>query len=157
MVESEMDAWTEMSTGGDEVTVKHLTGLCEKLVKARESKEELSEQLKVVEESIHRLEAKILTIMKENVLPSFKSDFGSISIRTVRTVAQPENLEKKLEFFEYLKDLGVFEQMVSVNSRTLSSWANREIEAKEQEGVFGWAPPGLKKPNEYQALTLRKK
>lgn len=152
---SEMDAWeTQAPT---DVTLKGLTELCEKLITARESKDVINEELKKIGEQINELEMKILNIMKENALPNFKGAFGTISMKNNKTVAQPEDMQAKIQLFDYLRSQGIFEEMVAVNSRTLSSWANKEIEAREKQGVFGWVPPGLKAPNEYQSLSVRKK
>lgn len=152
---SEMDAWEKQAPA--DVTLKGLTELCEKLIMARESKDVINEELKKIAEQIDELEMKILNIMKENALPNFKGAFGTISIKNNKTVAQPEDMAAKIQLFDYLKSQGIFEEMVAVNSRTLSSWANKEIEAREKQGVFGWVPPGLKAPNEYQSLSVRKK
>lgn len=152
---SEMDAWETQAPA--DVTLKGLTELCEKLIMARESKDVINEELKKIAEQIDELEMKILNIMKENALPNFKGAFGTISIKNNKTVAQPEDMSAKIKLFDYLKSQGIFEEMVAVNSRTLSSWANKEIEAREKQGVFGWVPPGLKAPNEYQSLSVRKK
>lgn len=141
----------------NEVTLKDLNQFCENLVQLREEKEDINEQLKTVQEKITELEQKIILIMSEHALPNFKSSFGSISIRTIKSITQPAGIEKKLELFEYLRAQGIFEELVSVNSRTLSSWAAKEIEAKEKEGVFGWVPPGLSSPTEIKALSVRKK
>lgn len=152
---SEMDAWETQAPA--DVTLKGLTELCEKLIMAREAKDVINEELKKIAEQIDELEMKILNIMKENALPNFKGAFGTISIKNNKTVAQPEDMSAKIKLFDYLKSQGIFEEMVAVNSRTLSSWANKEIEAREKQGVFGWVPPGLKAPNEYQSLSVRKK
>lgn len=140
-----------------DITLKGLTDLCNSLIKLRETKSSIESELESVQENIKEYELKILNVMKENAIPNFKGEFGTISIKNNKSVSQPENFEEKLKFFEYLKSEGLFEEMVSVNSRTLSSWANKEIEAREKQGVFGWVPPGLKPPTEYQSLSVRKK
>ena len=95
--------------------------------------------------------------MKENTLPNFKGEFGTVSIKNTKSITQPDGMEAKLQLFSYLREQGIFEEMVSVNSRTLSSWANKEIEAKEKEGIFGWVAPGLKPPETFASLAVRKK
>lgn len=151
---SEMNDW---ETPASETTISGLKLLCEDLIKARDKKDAINAELKVAQEAIDELEHKILTVMKENTLPNFKGEFGTVSIKNNKTVAQPEDMSAKIQLFDYLKSQGIFEEMVAVNSRTLSSWANKEIEAREKQGVFGWVPPGLKAPNEYQSLSVRKK
>ena len=151
------DAVVDWEQETNETSIKGLKALHEKLILIRESKEALETELAELEVDKKVIEANILTIMKEENLPSFKSEHGTLSIKNNKSVAQPETLEDKLAFFDYLKEQGIFHEMVSVNSRTLSSWAGKEIEAKEQKGVFGWVPPGLKAVNEYQSLSVRKK
>ena len=151
---SEVNDW---ETPASETTISGLKLLCEDLIKARDKKDAIAVELKVAQEAIDELEFKILTVMKENTLPNFKGEFGTVSIKNNKTVAQPEDMSAKIQLFDYLKSQGIFEEMVAVNSRTLSSWANKEIEAREKQGVFGWVPPGLKAPNEYQSLSVRKK
>lgn len=151
---SEMNDW---ETPASETTIAGLKTLCESLIKARDSKDELNKELKLVQEAIDELEIRILNVMKENALPNFKGEFGTVSIKNTKSITQPDGMEAKLQLFGYLREQGIFEEMVSVNSRTLSSWANKEIEAKEKEGVFGWVPPGLKPPETYSSLSVRKK
>ena len=151
---SEVSDW---ETPTSEVTITGLRTMCESLVKARESKDAINAELKSVQEAIDELEGKILTVMKENALPNFKGEFGTVSIKNNKSITQPGDMEAKRQLFDYLRSQGIFEEMVSVNSRTLSSWANKEIEAKEKEGVFGWVPPGLKPPETFSSLALRKK
>lgn len=151
---SELDEWAQPAS---DTTIAGLKQLSERLVLARESKDTIAAELKGLQEVIDDIEIKILNILKENALPSFKSEFGTISIKNNKSITQPEDLAAKRALFGYLQEQGIFEEMVSVNSRTLNSWANKEIEAKESNGVFGWVPPGLKPPSEYQTLALRKK
>ena len=151
---SEVNDW---ETPASETTISGLKLLCEDLIKARDKKDAINAELKVAQEAIDELEHKILTVMKENALPNFKGEFGTVSIKNTKSITQPDGMEAKLQLFSYLREQGIFEEMVSVNSRTLSSWANKEIEAKEKEGIFGWVPPGLKPPETFASLAVRKK
>jgi hypothetical protein len=149
-------SWGNDTPDMDQLTMKKFQELCEHLIKLRDKKDEIEEVLKNGNIEIKACENKILEYMKEFGLPSFKGAFGTISIKNNKSVSQPQTPEDKEAFFDYLREQGIFEDMVSVNSRTLSSWANKEIEAKEKEGVFGWTPPGLRAPTEFQSLSVRK-
>ena len=153
-MQSEVDAWEEPVAP---TTIADLTKLCEDLIIQRDIKKDFEDQIDNISEKIKTLESKILLIMQEHKMPKFPCEFGTFSLVTKKSVTQPENLDEKLKLFSYLRDQGCFEEMVSVNSRTLSSWASREIEAKEKEGIFGWAPPGLKPASEHKTLSVRKK
>lgn len=152
--DNEVAAWDQPSS---EITLGDLSLLCAKIVSIREEKERLQEELKEVQGRLDQVEHQVLNIMKDNAIPNFKGEFGTISVKNTKTITQPETLTDKLKLFEYLKKEGIFEEMVNVNSRTLSSWAAKEIEAKEKEGRFGWTPPGLKPARDFQTLSVRKK
>lgn len=149
--------WETETKPASETTLKGLNELCKTLLQLRDNKEACAEALKVANEAVDEIETKILNVLVENNMPNFKSEHGTFSVKTSKTFAQPESLERKLELFEYLKTQGIFENMVAVNARTLSSWAAKEVESKEKQGVFGWVPPGLSNPNEYKSLSVRKK
>jgi hypothetical protein len=151
---SEVDAFAEET---NEVTLSSLNQLCADYKQACETEDAKKEELKQYVDEREKIESKILTILKEQNLPNFKTAIGTFSVRNNKSVAQPENIEEKRKLFDYLREQGIFEEMVNVNSRTLNSWAAKEVEAKEKAGVFGWAPPGLKTPTLYQSLSFRKK
>jgi len=139
------------------VTLQKLTSLCEELVGMRGCKENKELELKKINEEIKEREAKIIEYLKEYGLPSFKSGAGSFTITKRRNVSQPATPEAKEAFFNYLRSKGIFEDMVSVNSRTLTSWAIKEIENMEEQGNLGWVPPGLSQPTEFETLSIRRK
>lgn len=148
-------AWEE-APKASELTLKELTETCQKYADLRLMIDELEAQSKKINEEMKAVEGKILEYLKEYGMPNFKGAFGTISIRNTKTISQPETMEEKLKFFDYLKEQNLFESMVSVNSRTLSSWATKEIESREKEGVYGWVPPGLKPAQEFQKITLKR-
>jgi len=150
------EVWSEEVPAASDLTIKELNAACEKYALLRERKKQAEDIVDGIQAEVKELEVKILAYLKEYAMPNFKGSFGTISIKTSKSISQPEDMQAKLEFFEYLKAQGVFESMVAVNSKTLSSWASKEIEAKEKEGVFGWTPPGLKPASEFQSLSLRK-
>jgi hypothetical protein len=151
---SEAEAFAEEAS---EVTLSSLNKLCADYKQACDEEAIKEEELKKYTEAKKSIEYKILTILKEQNLPNFKTAMGTFSVKNNKSVAQPENIEEKRKLFDYLREQGIFEEMVNVNSRTLNSWAAKEVEAKEKEGVFGWAPPGLKVPTLHQSLSYRKK
>ena len=141
----------------ESVTIAVLNNLCNELMIVRSKIDEIKKIEKEISAEENRLEQKILNHLKEEGMPNFKGEFGSVSVTCRRSVLQPEDMEQKMIFFDYLKQQNLLWDMVKVDSRTLSSWANKEIEAKESQGILGWAPPGLKPPTEILTLSVRKK
>ena len=150
-----METMTEdVMDWGDEkvsdVTLKELTGLCNDVRKLRDDKKLADDMLKVINGKIATKEAKVLEYLSEYGMKNFSGDFGMV-VRTKRySVKQPDGPEKKSEFFNWLREKGVFEEMVSVNSRTLTSFVKAEHEAT------GKTPPGLLPPEIVETISLRK-
>jgi hypothetical protein len=141
----------------ESVTISALNNLCNELMTVRSKIDEIKKIEKEISAEENRLEQKILNHLKEEGMPNFKGEFGSVSVTCRRSVLQPEDMEQKMIFFDYLKQQDLLWEMVKVDSRTLSSWATKEIEAKESQGILGWTPPGLKPPTEILTLSVRKK
>jgi transcriptional regulator of heat shock response len=138
------------------LTLEALTDACKTLADIREAKRKLEDEIKKYDERQKGLEAKVLEYLTQYGLPSFKFSGGTVSVTNRKSVKQPETLEDKAKFFDYLKDQGVFMELVSVNSRTLTSWASKEIEARETQGEYGFEIPGLKAPEIFKTISLRK-
>jgi hypothetical protein len=66
----------------------------------------------------------------------------------------PKDLESKKMFFAYLENKGVFDELISVNSNTLNSWAQAEIDAAEEAGNFDFQLPGLEKSEPRVSFTM---
>jgi hypothetical protein len=139
-----------------DLSVRELQDLCQKFADLRDAKAELEDRVSELSKEIADTQALILEKFVEHEIPSLKGAWGTLSVNTVRTFKQPETIDEKLKLFEYLKEQDLYETMVKVDSRTLSSWASKEVEAKERDGILGFIPPGLSQPYETQKLSLRK-
>ena len=145
----------EAEATGD--TLKALTQLCEKVQELRAAKDGLEEQVSNLNKDIKSAEEKIIQYFKEYGLPSLKLENATFSIQKRRSFSQPATPEAKEAFYNYLKSKDLFESMISVNSRTLTSWASREVEEMEKSGKQGWVPPGLTAPSEFETISIRKR
>jgi hypothetical protein len=138
-------------------SMSDMNALCETYAILKQEKSDLEDKASEIGKKINDLQAQIIEKFIEFEIPRFEGPFGMLSVVTTQTYKQPETLNDKLKLFEYLKEQGLYEDMVKVDSRTLSSWASKEVEAKEREGVLGFVPPGLTQPTEIMKLSLRKK
>ena len=139
------------------MTLEELNNLCARLRLLRDDKNELEDRVKDLNTDIADVQARILEAMIEHEIPSVKGSFGTVSVQYQKTFRQPATIEDKLKLFDYLREEGIFNDMVKVDSRTLSSWASKEVEAKERDGVIGWVPPGLEAPSGFPKISLRTK
>ena len=148
-------SWGYDESEPDAGTLKAVADLCENLAKARAAKDEAEKVVSTWSAEIKKHELKLIDHLKEAGLTSFKTPVGNFIITKRRSVKSPAG-DQKEKFFAYLREQGIFDEMVSVHSATLNSWAAREIEAKESEGHIGWVPPGLDAPSEFESITYRK-
>lgn len=137
----------------DEITLAGLRQLCEQYRQKREEKKDLETKAKDIGKDIAKMEQEILEHLNENGMKNFSGDFGMIVRSTKTSFRQPDGEKNRERFFNYLKEQGIFDTMISVNSRTLTAWAKKEVEASDAED---WVPPGLDKPEIYETISLRK-
>jgi hypothetical protein len=139
------------------MTMDDMSAMCAKFSELKQAKSDLEDQASELGKQIASLQEQIIEKFVEYEIPRFEGPFGTLSVVASSTFKQPETTEEKLKLFEYLKEQGLYEEMVKVDSRTLSSWATKEVEAKERDGIMGFIPPGLAQPHQFMKLSLRKK
>lgn len=150
---SELEEWQTEAVGSD---LKTFAALCNKIVNAEKEINELELRVKEITRSIEDDEKKLLLMMTEAGLDRLDGEHGYVEVDELISVRQPATNEEKLQFFDYLKSQDLFYNMVNVNSRTLSSWAKKEIKEMEKKtGMTGWVPPGLQAP--YREFKLKAK
>ncbi len=140
-----------------EVTVAELKTLCDSLYKMRGEIDILEDTVSLKKSEYKLTEAKVLEYLEQYGLSNFECELGKISVGKRFSVRQPATPEAKEAFFNYLRSKGDFENLVSVNSKTLGSYVRGEIETAEAKGEIGWIPPGLEAPERVPYLSLRKK
>lgn len=85
---------------------------------------------------------------------SYKNQYGTFSFSMVEGVKiDPEN---KSVFWEYLRDKGLFEEMITVHSATLNAFAKEEMKGMEMAGDIDPQIPGLVKSEPHAKASMRK-
>lgn len=103
------------------------------------------------------LELKILEVLKEEGKDSYKSEFGTVSISHRTSFKVPQSPEDRVLFFNYLKDKGVFDNLITVNSATLNSFCKVELEQAIEKGeALDFAIPGILPPTVGEIISFRK-
>lgn len=72
------------------------------------------------------------------------------------SVTTPKTPEQKQELFEYLKEQGIFLEVVSVNSQTLNALYKSLAEDAAADGILEFKMPGVGEPTTYTNLKLRR-
>ncbi len=114
------------------------------------------EKKRVASEAHAEYEAKcqnIIQILSDMGLPRYVSKKGIFSYKAESSWKVPKTNEERELFFTYLKEKGLFDQMISVNSASLNSWAKQEEQAFEG---LDFQIPGLEKSGIRLTPSLRK-
>lgn len=146
-----MEEWVEQQ---DEKTLSEFKRLCNSVTEKQKEIDELEKEIKAIKLEIESDSEKLLNHMTESGLKRLDGEHGHVEVDEIISIRQPASNEEKMKFFNYLQDKGIFYEMVNVNSRTLNSWAKKEIKAYEEENkTEGWVPPGLQSP--YREFKLK--
>lgn len=125
------------------VTVDEMNKLSERIAELRTKEAEASNAKKLVTQELEANENEMLRLLQENDLPNFRSAFGLASISFRTSVKTPKTSAQKEAFYEFLKTLGVYEQMITVNSATLNSFYKEQLELARERGDDDFTVPGL--------------
>jgi len=140
-----------------EVSVKELDELCKSMADQRAKIAEIESVLTEHNKELQRLEAKAVEYLDHLGRDSYKSPNGAIGFREQWRFNMPASPEAKQEFFNHLKEKGIFEQLITVHSQSLNSYARGEMKLAEEEGtIMEFKIPGLEAPKLYKSLTFRK-
>jgi len=136
------------------ITVEELDRKQAEVFSARKKYEEADALSKGLYAEFKRLQEEHVSRLEGLGKTSYKTDAGLFSYSVVENVKlDPEGKE---EFWNFLRERGLFEQMISVNSNTLNSFAKEEFRAMEAAGELDPQIPGLVKMEPYFKPSMRK-
>lgn len=139
------------------VTIQSLNGLGHEIKILRERKELLKKELGELESNIKELELQFIQYLSDNGLERYYiPDFGTAYVSRRFTYKVPKEPGDREEFFGYLKAKGIFDEMITVHSQTLNSWAKKELDVAIDEGASDFKIPGLGDPVLFETLGVRK-
>lgn len=146
---SEID-WTKLTTAEFEE-------FCESIKKQRDVVDEISKQKKDEEQKLAQLEDQMIAALAALGRDNYQSKVGTFYLSHRTSVKVPKTPEAREAFFTYLKDKGVFENLITVNSQTLNSFYKEEFAAAQAEGRgLEFEIPGLDEPTIKESLGFRK-
>lgn len=140
-----------------EISVKDLDDLVKSIQEARVVKDEIEAQLKEQNKKISALEQQALGYLEDLGREKYQSESGTISKQQQWYFRLPETEEDKMEFFDYLKEKGLFERYATVNSMSYNSYCRKEFEIAVEEGRgMSFTLPGVPEPTLNKKLSFRK-
>ena len=153
--QTSLDQWQQLDQPEQAVTLEQMDQLLVDLRQKRDHYDEL--KAKATEaHGIYEAQMKlVIDTLNANKRNSYSVDgVGSVHIVHKEVYTTPKTNEQKTSLFNFIKENygpDVLMSMVSINSQTLNSWANKEAEA----GVM--SIPGLEAPTMQENLSLRRR
>lgn len=139
------------------ISVKELDEMVENLFKMKkeiqDEEDKISEKSKILE----ALKTKIIVTLKEHERESYRSDMGMVTVSQKWRVKLPANDIEKAKLIEHLRERGLFEKYVSVNSNSLNSLFMTDWEIAQKEGKgMDFKMPGIDEPTLFETLHITK-
>lgn len=139
----------------DSTTIEELKGKCVAILDKRKLIDEAKQVYSALNEELDAMEIELLAVLEKNDMKSFKESGMNFISTELKSITTPKG-DDKLIFFDYLKETGHFDALVSVNSRSLMSWYREEDEKARARGEPYAMIPGLALPTTRPVLSIRK-
>lgn len=139
---------------GSTVTVEQLKLKCERAFDLRSEVDMKKAELSAIQKDLDEIENEIVAVLEELGLKSFKSSTGTVETRVRQSVKVPQG-DGRVEFFNYLKERGLFDSLITVNSQTLNAWYKQEAEVAQEEKRM-LVIPGLEMPTSNVSVVLKR-
>lgn len=138
-------------------TLDEMNKQCAMIADLRSKEAEAKMAAKAVTEQLEIAEFKMLEMLQQEGMSSYKSPFGTVSLSARTSVKIPADPESKKTFFEWLEQEGIYDNMVSVNSQKLNALYKARFEQAIEEGNTEFKIPGIGEPVITPQLSFRKK
>jgi len=140
-----------------DITVKELDELHRKLFDTKLEYEASKAATSTIYDDYKKLQEELAAKLEELGKSEYRTEDGMFKVRYTETFLTPKTPEDKESFYNYLRDKGVYEDMISVNSQKLNSFCKAEAEIAEQKGELDFQIPGIKKSAPVLYPYVRKK
>ncbi len=142
----------------DEITMSQLDALGVRIFSRKKNIADLEEEVAKLKAGLVEMQSKMISTLERFGRSNYTVPGEGMLIKSQRsTVTLPKTPEDKSAFYQYLKDRGIFEQLISVNSNTLNSFYNREADIAAEEGrSIGFSIPGIAPATTIVTLKTRK-
>lgn len=155
-----MSGWNseaEQKAAPSSMTIAEFEGILESLRLQRGKIDEAKEAYEAEVMKGDDIEKKILECLEQMGRTSYKGKVGTVSITHRTSFRLPASPEEKEAYFNYLRDKGMYDSMISVNSQKHNSFCKAEMEIAEAEGRgLDFKIPGVLEPTINKTLSFRK-
>ncbi len=113
-----------------------------KIGELRSDEEDASRVKKEISDQLEIEEKRMMEMLQDSGMTSYKSPVGQVVLAYRTSVKTPKLPEEKAALFAWLEEQGLYDAMVSVNSKTLNSLYNAKIEEAKERGDADFVLPG---------------
>lgn len=138
------------------VSVADMDDIVSRIAALRSEKGAKKLALDEVNTELDALELKAMEMLKDSGIPNFRGKDGLITVSHRTSVRVPQG-EERLSFFNYLKERGIFDSMITVNSQTLNAFYKSEFELAQERGDDDFTIPGISGETIVESLSFRSK
>lgn len=148
-----VDEWGQPEAG--ETSLAEMDAMVTELRRRRTAYDEAKAVSTKLHDELEEQEKLVLDTLRANGREKYSvQGMGTVYIISKEVYRTPKTLDDKRKLFQYIQEKYGVEactNMLSINSQTLNSWANKEAEA----GVM--SIPGLEAPTMMESIGMRKK
>jgi len=137
------------------VTVEDLDKLVQQWIKLDDELQEIAERSKAKGKEIMSLKGRISTHLVELGRKEFDSPLGKVAIKQRWSRTLPKSPEDRHAFFEWCKEKGIFENVITVHSGTYNATVAAEERAAEARGEgMTFSVPGVPAATLFEDVKL---
>lgn len=140
-------------------TVEDVERAIEAISKKREEVAEKKRIHSVADEELTQMENEAMRMLQSVGKKSYKGEQGTITRVVKWRVNLPKTPEARDAFFAYLKEKGLFENLITVNSQQLNSFYMQEwdqVKENDPMEALNFRIPGIEEPKEHETISFRK-
>lgn len=139
----------------EQLTVEDFEKVCSDISAMRLLVAEKKADLSTTQEQLDALERKAMAMLETADKTKYVSEHGTIYTSVFESVAVPKG-DNKQAFLNYLKEHGIYDEVITVNSQWLNGWYRKEKEAALEKGDILFNIPGIENPSTSIRLSFRK-
>lgn len=154
-MENEIDWFSSIEGDLEGITLKNFEDMCKEGFSLKGKISHMQAQVDEEETKLQKLKDNIMLVLDKFGKAKQDTAMGLVYISEKLSVVHPKESEERTKFFDWLKSKGIFETLVSVNSRTLNKIYNDEREIAIDEGKTDFRIPGIGEPHLIKTLNFK--
>jgi len=137
-------------------TLNEMEELSAEIAELRLQESAASNAKKIITEKLTLAENKMIETLTANSMDSYRSKVGLLSLSERTSVRLPKSDDDRAQFFNWLKNMGLYDKLVTVNSQTLNALYKEKFEEAKSLGNSEFAIPGCNEITITETLSFRR-